>query len=96
MTNVRADWRLAFASGFAIGLSGCATFAYHYYGLEGVSYRDGKLLGTKESLDRPFADCAPTSATRHPCVVMFAKDFFALKLDYEDTKGRLEACERRP
>lgn len=75
-------------------LVGCAGFAYHYYGLDGVVYEHGMLLGPKPKDDLPFSKCAPNAETAHPCVVMFAKDFFAFKQDYEDTKQKLKECQK--
>lgn len=75
-------------------LMGCASFAYRYYGLEGVRYEEGKLLGPVPKEDLPFSSCAPNVESKHPCVLMFAKEFYAFKLDYEDTKQDLETCER--
>lgn len=85
----------AFLAGFLLCLLavGCAAFKFKYYGLEGVSYRDGKLLGPKPEQDLPFSQCEPTAQTKNPCVVMFAKEFFAMKSDYEDTKAKLDRCE---
>ena len=87
--------RFVFALGILAGLalSGCAGFAFRYYGLDGVSYADGVLLGPKPENDLPFSSCAPTDAVKRPCVVMFAKEFFAFKADYQDTKDKLKQCE---
>jgi hypothetical protein len=89
----------AFAIGFlsCFMLFGCAgaAFSYRYYGLGGVSYSNGTLRGPKETDDVPFATCEPNSKTKNPCVLMLTKDFFAFKQDYEDTKQRLNECERR-
>jgi hypothetical protein len=74
---------------------GCAGFTYRYYGLKDVVYEHGQLLGPTEKEDMPFSKCQPNSQSKHPCVVMFTKDFYALKLDYEDTKQKLQACEKR-
>lgn len=74
-------------------LCGCAGFAYKSYGLDGVNYSNGKLLAISPKDDRPFMDCAPTAAVKHPCMVMFAKEFYALKTDFEDTQNRLKKCE---
>lgn len=74
---------------------GCAGFAFHYYGLEGATYKDGKLLGAKPEDDLPFTRCEPTTADLHPCVVMLVKEFYAFKADYEDTKTKLKACEQQ-
>lgn len=75
-------------------LLGCAGFSYRYYGLSGVSYESGILLGPKPKDDIPFSACAPNPENKNPCVVMFAKEFFALKLDYEDTKQKLKECQK--
>lgn len=58
-----------------------------------VNYSQGLLLGPKASDDLPFSKCQPSAAIQNPCVVMFSKDFFALKQDYEDIKAKLVACE---
>ena len=78
---------------FALLMIGCAGFAYRYYGMSGVFYQNGVLLGPKPSDDLPFERCAPTATSRNPCVVMFANEFFSLKTDYETTKRRLSECE---
>lgn len=81
---------------FALAMVGCAGFSYRYYGLQGVRYDEGKLLGPKEdgSTDLEFSMCAPSAQVKHPCVVMFAVEFQRFKLDYEDTKQKLEACQK--
>jgi hypothetical protein len=71
----------------------CASFAFKYYGLAGIRYEDGTLLGPKPENDLPFSSCAPTSQVKNPCVVMFAAEFFKMKTDYEDTKQRLKDLE---
>ena len=82
--------------GLVVGvlLAGCASFIYRSYGLEGVSYKDGTLLGPKPADDLPFSTCEPTEGVKHPCVVMLAEEFFAFKLDYQDTQDRLKQCEK--
>lgn len=86
-----------FALGFiaCLFVVGCAGAGFRYYGLSGVNYNDGILMGPKEKDDLPFSRCAPTGNEAYPCVVMFAKEFFALKLDYEDTKQKLKECEKK-
>lgn len=76
-------------------VTGCASFSYKYYGLNGVSYEQGKLLGPKPELDRPFSDCAPNGEHKNPCVVMFADDFFQLRKDFDQTKMELDDCQRK-
>ena len=76
-------------------LLGCAGFSYRYYGLSEVDYSHGVLLGPKEKDDLPFSKCAPNGESKHPCVVMLTKDFFAFKLDYEDVSSRLIDCEKK-
>ncbi len=78
----------------AILLASCAGFSYRYYGLAGVGYEQGKLLGPKESDDLPFSKCAPNGESKFPCVVMFTKEFMAFKLDYEDTQQKLIDCQK--
>lgn len=75
-------------------LIGCAAFNYRYYGLGQVVYEHGMLLGPKPKDDLPFSQCAPNATTQHPCVVLFTKDFFAFKQDYEDLQIRLSDCEK--
>jgi hypothetical protein len=89
--------RRSFLFGFLSALiliAGCAGFTYHYYGLSEVDYDHGMLLGPKAKDDLPFSKCAPNAQSKNPCVVMFTKDFYALRLDYEDLKNRLVACEK--
>lgn len=74
---------------------GCAAFPFHYYGLSEVDYEHGTLLGPKSTDDLPFSKCAPNGQTKNPCVVMFVKDFFAWRQDYEDVKNKLIACEKK-
>ncbi len=71
-------------------LVSCAGFSYHYYGLDQVSYDHGVLLGPTPHDDIPFSKCSPRE-----CVVMFAKDFFAFKQDYQDSKNKLIECEKK-
>jgi hypothetical protein len=78
---------------FAFLLVGCAGFAFKYYGLEAASYDNGQLLGPTPEDDIPFKRCEPSATDRHPCVVMFAKEFQALKLDYLDTQQKLKDCQ---
>ncbi len=73
---------------------GCAGAGFRYYGLSAVNYNDGMLLGPKPKDDIPFSACAPVGNDAYPCVVMFSKEFFALKQDYEDTKQRLKECQK--
>lgn len=76
-------------------LIGCAGFTYRYYGLKGVVYDHGTLLGPSDKDDLPFSKCAPNALSSFPCVVMFTKDFFAFKTDYEDSKQKLKECEKK-
>ena len=85
-----------FSAGFVaclLLLTGCASFAYKNYGMEGVNFSEGSLLGPKPEQDLPFSHCEPTAAKPHPCTVMFSDEFSAFKLDYLDTKEKLKACE---
>lgn len=75
-------------------VTGCAGFSYRYYGLDDADYSRGTLRGPKPEQDLKFERCAPSQASKHPCVVMFATEFFRFKQDYEDTKQRLIECER--
>lgn len=94
---VKSWQKHGFILGFAgaLLLAGCAGFTYRYYGLAEVNYEKGVLLGPKEKDDLPFSKCAPSDQIKNPCVVMFAKEFFAFKQDYEDVKARLIACEKQ-
>jgi hypothetical protein len=62
--------------------------------MEGVSYKDGILQGPTPKDDIPFSRCEPTAADKHPCVIMFSKEFFALKQDYQDTQQKLSDCQK--
>ena len=86
-----------FTAGIAAGvlLCGCAGFAFKYYGLDGVTYENGKLLGPEPKFDRPFSDCSPSGSIKHPCVVMFTPEFKAFKSDYENCKTELSDCQRQ-
>lgn len=80
---------------FLLGVvAACGSSFYPYYGLDQVNYAQGKLLGLEPSEDLPFMRCAPNNQVKNPCVVMFAKDFFALKQDYEDTQQKLKECQK--
>lgn len=74
-------------------LCGCAGWSYKYYGLSGVDYSRGILLGDKPANDLPFTTCEPNASTKNPCVILKADEFFKLKLDYEDTKQKLQDCQ---
>lgn len=86
---------MALKAGFLIVLAtlfcGCASpgFNYRYYGLSEMDFTKGFILGPEAKDDLPFDRCA-----KNGCVVMFAQDFFAMKLDFLDTQNRLTACER--
>lgn len=86
------SYLLGLASAFI--LAGCAGFSIHYYGLQGVNYNDGVLLGPKPKDDLPFSKCAPIGNEAQPCIVMFSQEFFALKQDYLDTKQKLKDCQK--
>lgn len=90
--------RKSFLAGFItclISFAGCAAFSFRYYGLADVVYEHGTLLGPKEKDDLPFSKCSPNAESKHPCVVMFTKEFMAFKLDYEDTKQKLIDCQKK-
>ncbi len=78
----------------ALTLVACSGLSIRYYGLSQVEFSRGILLGPKESDDLPFSRCAPVGNEANPCVVMFTRDFFALKQDYLDTKQKLKDCQR--
>lgn len=86
-----------FAFGFIASflIMGCAGAGFRYYGLSGVNYNEGILMGPKEKDDLPFSRCAPIGNEAYPCVVMFAKEFFALKQDYLDTQQKLKECQKK-
>ena len=76
---------------------GCATagISYRYYGISGVSFDQGKLLGPSEIDDIPLSKCAPSGESKTPCVVMFSDEFLAFKKDYLDLKQQLIDCQKR-
>jgi hypothetical protein len=82
--------------GFLSGLllASCVGAVFKYYGMKDVVFDHGKLQGPTEAEDLPFSKCAPNAETNFPCVVMFSKEFFALKQDYEDTKQKLKDCQK--
>lgn len=80
---------------FSSLLMACAGAGFKYYGLQGVTYDHGSLSGPFKKDDLPFSNCAENAQSKFPCVVMFAKDFYAFKQDYEDTKQKLKECERK-
>lgn len=51
-------------------------------------------MGNKPSDDLPFTVCQPTASLAHPCVVLKASEFVAMKLDYDDTKQKLKEAEK--
>jgi hypothetical protein len=90
--------RIAFLFGvlFSCMFMACAGAGFiKYYGLQSVAYDHGTLSGPSQEDDLPFSKCAENPREKFPCVVMFSKDFFALKQDYEDTKQKLKECERK-
>lgn len=75
-------------------VASCAGLTYKYYGMKDVVYEHGMLLGPSDAEDLPFSKCAPNGQSKHPCVVMFATEFFEFKKDYEDTKQKLKECQK--
>jgi len=75
-------------------LMACAGAGFKYYGMQGVSFENGTLLGPTSVDDLPFSRCMPNNLSKNPCIVMFASEFFALKQDYEDVKQKLKDCEK--
>lgn len=75
-------------------LLGCAGWAYKFYGMEGVVYEHGTLLGPKPQYDLPFTKCQPNGESKQPCIVIFSKDFYALKQEFLDLQMRLKECEK--
>lgn len=85
---------LFFVFGFAtFGCAG-AVFPYRNYGLDGLDYSKGRLLGPEPKDDLDFSKCTPSEANAHPCTIMFWEDFQKMKLDYKDMANRLRKCER--
>lgn len=75
-------------------LGGCSTpYSIRYYGFGDVDFGKGKLLGPTPADDLPFSKCSPNSLETHPCVMMFADDFFKFKQEVEDVRIKLNACE---
>ena len=89
--------RVSFLSGFllAILLCSCSAWTFHYYGLDGMDYSKGSLLGASVTEDLPFSVCTPTQVDKSPCIIMLAKDFYAMKQEYQDTVMRLRECEKK-
>lgn len=95
---------LAYVLGALTVFAGCAsTFVYKYYGLDGVSYKEGKLLGPKPEFDRSFSECQPEEAVdpntgekkfKHKCAVMFIPEVIAWRKDYESCKIDLIDCQK--
>lgn len=87
--------RGSFVTGFIIAIlcMGCAGFSYKYYGMNGMDYSKGKLLGPDEKQDLDFYVCAPSPAVKNPCVIMKATEFFKMKQEHEDMRERLKTCE---
>lgn len=87
---------LFFWIGFAV--HGCASIAldipYPYYMPESPSY-SGKLIAIKEANDTDFKRCAPDANEKGKCVVMFTRDFYALKADYLQTRRELNDCQQK-
>ncbi len=85
-----------FLLGLSVGflLLGCAGFGYKYYGLEGVRYSDGKLLGETAEDDLPFERCEPSVKESFPCIVMFSAEAYRLKQDLLDTRQKLSDCQK--
>jgi len=77
----------------AIVCMGCAGFSYKYYGLSGMDYSKGKLLGPDEGHDLDFYVCQPTPSVQNPCVVMKATEFFKMKQEHEELRQKLKTCE---
>lgn len=90
------ELRHSFVSGFMIAIvcMGCAGFSYKYYGMNGMDYSKGKLLGPDEGQDLDFYVCQPTPASKNPCVIMKTTEFFKMKLEHEDMKNKLKECEK--
>lgn len=86
----------SFLLGFlsALLLASCAGAGFKYYGIKDVIFEHGTLLGPTEKEDLPFSKCEPNAESKFPCIVMFAKEFFAMKQDYEDVKQKLKECQK--
>lgn len=87
-----------FALGLLLGILvvGCAGFGYKYYGIEipDGCYKDGKLLGPKESDDRPLEVCKPDEQNKGKCTVMLTDEFDRLASDYTSCTIKLKDCQR--
>lgn len=73
---------------FVMGCAG-ATFAWKYYGMQMATY-DGKLLGPTPADDKDISTCQGNN-----CVVMYSRDFYAVKQDWLQCHTDLDACQRR-
>lgn len=77
-----------------VTLSACATgFPYKYYTLDAISF-EGWLRGPKPADDITLERCKPTAEDKAPCVVMFTKDVYRLRADYEQMEFELDQCQR--
>lgn len=75
-------------------LTGCAGFSYTYYGLKDVDYTRGTLLAKDPNDDLAFSKCAPNASSKHPCIVMFAPEYFKMETDLKDTRQKLKDCQK--
>ena len=80
---------------WGVSLAGCASFtSVRYYGLDGMDYSKGTLLGPTPMEDIPFVKCSPTDVDKSPCVILTASEFFRLRRELEETKAKLQRCEQ--
>jgi len=79
----------------SFSLLSCALAGVKYYGLSGVDFNTGKLMGHKAKDDLPFSVCAPVGNNPYPCVVMMVKDFYDMKREYEDIRQKLIDCQKK-
>jgi hypothetical protein len=87
-------WRDGFWLLLGLFITGCAGFAYRNYGMDGVDYSQGTLVGDVSSNDVPFSRCAPGPQIKHPCTVLFSPEFYAMKQELLDTRQKLKECEQ--
>jgi hypothetical protein len=75
-------------------VTGCAGLTYKNYGMSGVDYSKGMLLGADAKDDLPFSKCAPGPQVKFPCTIMFAADFYAMKRELLELRTALQTCQK--
>lgn len=74
----------------------CASaFPYKWYGLSLPSYDQGSLLGEEEEDDLPMSVCEPDAEGVGQCSVMLIHEFEKLRLEYDQLKEDLQACQEQ-